>query len=376
MNNDNHLNEYKEKWQQVKLSDSARARIKGRLEEYTSFHSVRVSDVSRSIEQVPFGAFLQRFNLNRMKTMPIAVLATLLVGAGTTFAAQNSVLGDFLYPVKTEINENVRGAFAVGVNAEAKLQTDLFEERVKEAAKLQAQGRLTGQTAAQVATNLKTQAQVTADAIVKSDAAVAMNTNTQVKAALESFVGLVGLDASLAADIQSTIGTSLSMGTIAIDSYLADVKLRVNALTALMEKYETELDAKVRTELASKLDTAALLVMEAQGKVEADARASLDKATVLIGEVEAKLSTIGQVEVKDGIITDIDLSIDPMKTDIGADAIVGGSGSVGDKDIPQPVPAEDPGASADIDVEVDADSTIDSTVDAQGSLEATSGLGL
>ncbi|HEY0964421.1 MAG TPA: DUF5667 domain-containing protein [Candidatus Paceibacterota bacterium] len=378
MSNDNHLHEYKGKWEQVKLSDSARARIRENLEGYAAFHPVRTGGEGRSMKQVPSGAFLHTFNFNRMKTMPIAVLAMLLVGGGTTFAAQNAVPGDLLYPVKIGVNENVRAALAFDANAKAQLEADLFEERVEEAAKLQAEGRLTGETAAKVAANLKTQAKVTADAIAKSDAAVAADTTADVTVALESALGLIGLDTNIAADFSSSFGTTLSTGTIGIDSYLSDMKVRVNTYRTLMEKYATSLEAEVKAELTAKLDTAALLVVEASGKAEADARTSLDKAAVLLGEVEATLSTLGQVEVENGVITDIDFSIDPMQIDIGAGTTGSAGGSQGGTDPVPPdyLPAQtDPAASGGI--QIDADAAVDSdSIDVDGALEATSGLGI
>ncbi len=163
------------------------------------------------------------------------------------------------------------------------------------------------------------------------------------------------------------------------------MNLRVNTYRSLMENYGSSLEAEVKAELTAKLDTAALLVVEAGGKAEADARASLDKAAVLLGEVEATLSTLGQVEVENGIITDIDFSIDPMNIDGGAGTSGSGGmtspGSAGGVDpvSPDQMPQTDPAYPADIDVEIDADAAVDSPLidaGAEGSIEATSGLAL
>lgn len=365
MNDDTHLSEYKEKWQSVKLSDTARADMEANLLSYARFHPVRVAEESRSIGQVQSSTFLQRFKLT---TMPIAIFIALFVSVGTSFAAQGALPGDFLYPVKTEVNENIRSAFAIGVNAEARLQAELLAERLQEAETLYAEGRLEGETAARVATSISTQAETANTAISKSDNTVAVDVRTSLKGAVDQFVLRVGSDSVLATDVASRLNvTSESKGTISVEAFLQDMNLRISTLREVITKNEAELEAGVKTELNAKLDTAAQLTVEAQGKAEVEAQALLTKALTLAGEVEAKLSTLGQatVDTNTGIITDIDFSIDPMIIDRGDgnDAPVEESPKI-DSDIK-------------IDTNLDADVSSD-LIDAGvgGSLEATSGLGL
>ena len=373
MNNDDKTTKYLEKLKDMKLSESSRARIEGNLQEYARFHTVRVGQDNRSIGQVPKSTFLSRL---KMTPMPIiAILITVFVGAGTSFAAQGAVPGDFLYPVKTEVNENVRAAFAVGANAEAELQADLLEERLAEAAKLQAEGRLTSERAVVVANKIKTQAQIVSDASAKSDAAVATNINERVNLALQNFLENSRLDSSLTADISASFGTMLSKGSMAIDSYQTDMKNRVSALRSVVERYRTELKAEVHAELSAKLHTASLLVAEASTKVEAEARTTLDKAAKLAGEVESKLSTLGQaeVDVNTGIITDIDFSIDPMKIDIRSDTRTGS-----DTDTSSEVD-EDTDTTTDLEIDANTSSNVDTEiidVDAQTDTSVQSGLSL
>lgn len=370
MNEDRQLQTYKEKWQSVKLSDSSRARIEDNLRSYTAFHSVREADNSRSIEQVPRSTFLHRLKLT---TMPIAIFLALFVTVGTSFAAQGALPGDFLYPVKTEVNENIRGAFAVTADAEADLQADLLEERLKEAQTLHASGKLRGDTAVAVSKRVNAQVKVATNAAAKSDASVAAKTNTRVKAGLENFLAIVGLDASIASEVNAILNAStLSTGTYAIDAYQEDMNVRVKSLKEVMVKYQAEVEANIYTDLNVKLDTAAALTSDAKVQAEVDARASLDKAATLVGEVEAKLSTLGQAAVNEkGIITDIDFSIDPMKIDIRGDADAPTSQG-NDKDKPK---QDHPRSGGDIDINLNGGvDTEVIEVDIEGGLEAVSGL--
>jgi Domain of unknown function (DUF5667) len=372
MNEDTQLQTYKEKWQSVKLSDSARTRMADSLSSYASFHPVREAENNRSIEQVPVRTFLQRFKLT---TMPIAILLAVFVTAGTSFAAQGALPGDFLYPVKTEVNENIRSVLAVSADAEAELQADLLEERLREAQTLHANGKLNGDTGVAISDKVSSQVTVTANAADKSEPSVGAKTKTKVKSDLKNFLATNGLDTAIAAKIKATLNaTSLSEGAYDITLYQEDMTVRVTTLQTVIKKHQEKLNASVYAEVTAKLDTAATLVVAAKTQTEVDARASLDKAAMLVGEVEATLSTLGQAKVNgSGVITDIDFSIDPMKVDGRDDAA--DSGSQGNNN-EKPKQTE-PNNGADLDVYLNGGvDTEVIEVEGEAGLEAVSGLAL
>lgn len=76
----------------------------------------------------------------RWSAAVIAVLAVVLVGAGTVAAASDSVPGDVLYPVKTG-SEKVQAFFTFGDNAKANLHIRLAERRAEEIETLGARQR-------------------------------------------------------------------------------------------------------------------------------------------------------------------------------------------------------------------------------------------
>lgn len=78
------------------------------------------------------------------KYMPIVAVALILaiLGGGTSFAAEGSLPGDLLYPVKVKVNEQVAAALRVSDDSKARFQAELAEKRLKEANALAAQGRL------------------------------------------------------------------------------------------------------------------------------------------------------------------------------------------------------------------------------------------
>lgn len=147
--NDTQITEYLKKLKSIKLSNTAHTDMKRRLSEYADFHStgeaVRVFDSKRSIERVPEGTLVTRLIGFKFTYMTAVILLVLMIGGGTSFAAQSALPGDFLYPVKVEINENVESAFAVSNKSEATLQAKLVEERLSEAEKLAVKGTLTNE---------------------------------------------------------------------------------------------------------------------------------------------------------------------------------------------------------------------------------------
>ncbi len=319
MNPELKTTEYIATLKDIKLSDSARTRIADNLQAYATFHSVRTGEESRFIEVVPVKAGTSLLSL-RYSFMPLILILAVVIGGSTTFAAQSAVPGDFLYPVKTEFNENIRTAFAFSADSEAKVQTAILEERIEEAQTLHAEGRLTSDTATQVSTNISNQLAITTEASAKSSTAVAAETNWRVEKAMTTFLAFGGTDTTIASDVSTAIQASdLATGLYSITAYQADMKARTTSLKNLLVKYQSKLNTTVYTNLTTKITTAITLTTQVSTQAEADARVTLDKAATLAGEVEAKLSTLGQVEIDaaTGIIADIDFSIDPMKINRG-----------------------------------------------------------
>lgn len=338
MNKDTHTKEYLQKLASLKLSDSSRVRMEKNLLEYAQFHSVsdgvRVGEEVRSIEQVPLRTSL--FSLKRMY-MPFVILFAVMITGGTSFAAQGAVPGDFLYTVKTEVNEPVRSAFAVGANAEAKLQTKIIAERIKEAEELKSEGKLEGKVAAKLAANIQTHVAKATKANIKSTETVRAQTTTGLTLAIERFNSLVENDTALAIGVSAensevsggaALGTTLAAGKIDPEMLRVNTQTRVESLIKVVKKNESELSAQVFLSLNKKLDQAHELVIESQTQAEVEAQQSLIKAAKLAGEVESKLTTLGTAEIDadTGTIIDIDFGTVPaLELNIGTDGRVDGS---------------------------------------------------
>lgn len=78
----------------------------------------------------------------RPLALGLAVLVIVAGGIGTSFAAERSLPGDALYPIKIKINEKIRGMLAASTQAKAKWQEEVLVRRLNEADTLHAEGRL------------------------------------------------------------------------------------------------------------------------------------------------------------------------------------------------------------------------------------------
>lgn len=88
--------------------------------------------------------------------MPISLIIALIfaIGGGTSIAAEQSLPGDLLYPVKVHVNEPVRGAIAISDNDQAAWDAALANRRLEEAETLAAKGNLSTSTQAEIASSL------------------------------------------------------------------------------------------------------------------------------------------------------------------------------------------------------------------------------
>ncbi len=84
---------------------------------------------------------------------PLAIV--LLIGSGTSFAAEGALPGDTLYPVKVYVNEGVALSLARSSKAKAEAHAALAERRVAEAQALAAEGRLDATTTEALAVGLE-----------------------------------------------------------------------------------------------------------------------------------------------------------------------------------------------------------------------------
>jgi hypothetical protein len=85
---------------------------------------------------------LSYFNSSSLRPVGFAFALVLVVGIGTSYAAEVALPGDPLYAIKVGVTEPIKGVLNVSPVAKAEWDTELLSRRLEEAATLAAQGNL------------------------------------------------------------------------------------------------------------------------------------------------------------------------------------------------------------------------------------------
>ena len=304
MDNDHNTTEYLAKLGQLKLSDSSRTRIENNLAAYARFHSVqgegvRVGGDGRSIAQVPsrtsFITYLRNLQLTSMTAALVAIM--LVIGGGTSYAAESAVPGDFLYSIKTDVNENIENVFAFSDESKAELQVRLVEERLEEAEILAARGELSAAAATDISARLKTHyeavdmhtkaAEATGDFTsgatlqanmegnLRTHAALLTDLNTRVVGndgmSLISVIGTyIGLSAAAQTNATATIKTSTN-AKVTTAATIQSANTIISAAQTKLTRAESTLSAEVTIQVKARLAEAVRAQVNAQASFEVEA---------------------------------------------------------------------------------------------------------
>jgi hypothetical protein len=186
-----------------RLTDTERILMRNDLQLFMSEHAPRAPLAIRFWDYIRES--LAGFDTRSPRTqfVPAAFALVLIVGIGTSYAAENALPGDVLYPIKIHVNESVQGSLAVSQASKAEWNTQLMTRRLEEAETLTVQDRLTPVARADIQTQLLKSAQsfdenVAALAGTDNGAAAVATVQSNLEASLEGHVQVL---AALTADV-------------------------------------------------------------------------------------------------------------------------------------------------------------------------------
>lgn len=233
------------------------------------------------------------YYLNRMPIVAAILILALVGGGGVSLAANNSLPGDFLYPVKVGFNEKVEGAFQVGDQSQAEWEVRLASVRLDEAAELAQQHRIDAETRAEADAGFKAHEEKAEAMIAK----LSSQNNAAASLAVSS-----DLESSLKAHRQIFILLEANANA----STGIDVSAKLNKAVELRHKSEVEVEAgaeskpEVKAAAEGKIDAAANVIASVKNFLEvhksnlsadasAEAQARLSKAQDLEAQAKAKV---------------------------------------------------------------------------------------
>ena len=150
---------------------------------------------------------------NRWSYIAIALLIVLVAGTGVASAAQSSLPGDALYPIKTDVTEPLRVALAPTPEAKAQVEASIATTRLEEAETLAAQGKLDASKQAQIQTSLDVYS-------AKFNSSIA-----QAEAAGISLVKKVAISATTTPTASTTINSAIA----SLPTHLEELKMDFHA---------------------------------------------------------------------------------------------------------------------------------------------------
>src|SRR4051812_40813854 len=109
MNNKEHLHQLKNHSKSVALTNDEKKELLNNISTFVDTHTAEPS-IESQIEFMPHVSFFGRKNM-MMEYAAVCLIVLILTG-GTSYAASYALPGDALYPLKVNVNEQVKGFFA------------------------------------------------------------------------------------------------------------------------------------------------------------------------------------------------------------------------------------------------------------------------
>lgn len=210
----------------ISLSQDEKLRAQKYIMDFIEMHPVRNADPIRQRIQSPLSAFILQ-----LRMIAVGLIVALFVGGGVSFAAEGALPGDALYPVKVNVNENVRGMISRSEESKAEWEGRRAERRLEEAAELAAENRLD----TEVRVTIEEQFNAHAERAQRRIEAIETSGDASAAARIST-----DLEASLRAQdrILAELGESKAEVKNEVTEVQGDIRARLEAVTNLRIKAE------------------------------------------------------------------------------------------------------------------------------------------
>lgn len=224
----------------------------------------------------------------------IAIILVIASGVSVSFAAEQSLPGDLLYPVKIKVNEGIGGLLARSDEEQIRWLVKTAERRIEEAEKMAAMGKLNDKAAAKIEDNLE----------MKTEKLKSKLNSPEIK-------GNLGIGAEVASDLENSLAAHEEVmkklsnenenNKKDLNSILSNVRQAAETVRETRKNFDKDAfaeknnikAAEVRLKLArdsvQNAEEALKNSNKADDKVKKRASDSISKAKEVITEAETKL---------------------------------------------------------------------------------------
>ena len=271
----------------ARMDDAAKMQTRALLQEYMQMRPIRAAqdNAGRNASVPPHTRTI--FIFERMYAVPVtAVVLVFGLTAGTAFAAEGTLPGDLLYPVKVHVIEEARTALAITPEAKADWQVERAGKRLEEASTLAVQGKLTDANRTEIETDL-------------ADHVAATEKSAAVLAASDNLVAADEVGAHLHAvlkahgDILATVlPQSDAVSGISSDPLLAEVVGHLDSAARISAESEAAMassTATIATTTEEQQSVTAAHIAAAQSYIKS-VTANSETAPELVARARARLS--------------------------------------------------------------------------------------
>ncbi len=217
---------------------------------------------------------LIRMAINTLAIIGLSAATIVAAGGGLSYAAENSVPGDMLYGIKTNVNEGLLYSLNGTASERADAELKLAERRMDEARTLQTNGELTADVQADIDSQIRTHL---------------ANAGTYAISAEQE-----GDDADMVTDIRSRLNAATSaQGTLFLGGSAASdssVSSDADASDDISEGTDASLDNDGDTDASVSGNADASVDAESKVKVDDDMNGSVDAEGSLNGAVNGTMN--------------------------------------------------------------------------------------
>jgi hypothetical protein len=209
-----------------------------------------------------------------MRLAGATLALVLVIGVGTSYAAEGALPGDLLYPVKVSITESIQGALASSESAKAQWNTQLVSRRLAEAGALSDRDALTPVARAELENRIEISVARLDESVeqlvgAKDGGAIIASIQSKLEQSLQEHErGLLALGEDEPGDAAESARTMTMMAAFSASAPVSEnskTRAMIERTIALTKNSRTKIDAlKQREDVRSALSVAKDKIEEAR----------------------------------------------------------------------------------------------------------------